>query len=344
MKYKGLLVVLAAGLLVASRTSAQELTIASFKNGYVSWNNVDSNLYYTVEHRPNLSETNLGWDGSYRTCQDIKSTNDIITVPVGMFYRVVGSASPMHAINETTYTRIIRLEGALDFGICFTGATKTATFTIYNDGECAMTVSDVRCPDGFSGNWSGKLLVGGSTNVTVTFAPVLAQVYNGTVVVTSDLTSGTNTIVCTGTGIVVPTPPAPRYVDLGDGTVIDNVTGLMWMKDAGKNMNWQSAESYCSNLVYAGYNDWRLPSVAQDGGVAELDTLFRVNGDPSGSWEGYAGTPFSVPYNTSLYWSSTSSKTWTDCAWTMYIGNGRVAVGAGKTSTGVFVWPVRGEQ
>ncbi|WP_202813775.1 hypothetical protein [Defluviitalea phaphyphila] len=27
----------------------------------------------------------------------------------------------------------------------------------------------------------------------------------------------------------------PSYTDNGDGTITDNVTGLMWMKDMGKN-------------------------------------------------------------------------------------------------------------
>lgn len=98
---------------------------------------------------------------------------------------------------------------------------------------------------------------------------------------------------------------AARYTDNGDGTVSDNLTGLIWVKDGGTAgaRVWTNAIPYCSNLVFATYDDWRSPSVAQGIGTAEFDTLFRVNGNPSGTWEGFAGTPFiniSIDYR---YWS-----------------------------------------
>jgi hypothetical protein len=87
--------ILGAGLWVGGRAHAQEPIIASFQDGFVSWSNIDSNLFYTVEYLPNLKGSNH-WDGSYRTSQDIQSSDDTITVPVGVFYRVVGSSNPMH--------------------------------------------------------------------------------------------------------------------------------------------------------------------------------------------------------------------------------------------------------
>ncbi|MBR4531440.1 DUF1566 domain-containing protein [bacterium] len=44
--------------------------------------------------------------------------------------------------------------------------------------------------------------------------------------------------------------------------VIDSVTGLMWQKGFTKmeNERWENALSYCENLTYAGYSDWRLPN------------------------------------------------------------------------------------
>ena len=54
------------------------------------------------------------------------------------------------------------------------------------------------------------------------------------------------------------------FVDNGDGTVTDQVTGLMWMqKDSGRGMNWKDALEYAANLVYAGYDDWRLPNAKE---------------------------------------------------------------------------------
>jgi hypothetical protein len=312
------------------------LTITSFQNGYVSWNNVDSNLYYTVEYRPNLSESNLTWDGSYRACQDVKSTNAIITVPVGVFYRVVGSTSPM----QPAYTRIIRLTGSLDFGTCASGSTQDAILTIWNDGDCAMTVTGIQYSDScFSGNWSGKLSAGGSTNITVTFVPVLVQAYSGTLTVNCDKTSGTNFIACTGTAAAI------RYVDNGDGTVTDTATGLMWMKNAnpvGGRIAWADALTYCDNLVTNGYSDWRLPTVGSYGSKAELDTLFRANGDPFGAWEGYEGTPFTGVRAASFYWSGTTSPYPDFTMVVIFDGNGVYGL---RTSSGsCYVWPVRGGQ
>ncbi len=54
------------------------------------------------------------------------------------------------------------------------------------------------------------------------------------------------------------------FIDSGDGTVIDRATGLMWMqKDSGRGMNWEDALEYAENLVYAGYDDWRLPNAKE---------------------------------------------------------------------------------
>ncbi len=131
--------VLFAELLVVGPASAQELAITSFKNGYVSWNNVDSNLYYTVEYRPNLSETNLAWDGSHRVSQDVKSTNAVISVPIGMFYRVVGSASPLHysaVVPKTGQTNLYQTgdDGTYQKGV----AWPNPRFTVQADTNCVL--------------------------------------------------------------------------------------------------------------------------------------------------------------------------------------------------------------
>jgi hypothetical protein len=65
----------------------------------------------------------------------------------------------------------------------------------------------------------------------------------------------------------------PDYTDHGDGTVGDNVTGLMWQKspdtdndgdiDAADKLTDAAAASYCQTLTLAGYDDWRLPDIKQ---------------------------------------------------------------------------------
>jgi hypothetical protein len=68
------------------------------------------------------------------------------------------------------------------------------------------------------------------------------------------------------TGVALPNP---RFTVLTNGTavtVVDNLTGLEWVKSphslSGNSgvMNWNSAIDFCNILVYAGSSDWRLPS------------------------------------------------------------------------------------
>jgi hypothetical protein len=56
----------------------------------------------------------------------------------------------------------------------------------------------------------------------------------------------------------------PNYTDNGNGTVIDNVTDLMWAQDVSEaSMTWEEAVEYCENLELGGYDDWRLPTVKE---------------------------------------------------------------------------------
>ena len=91
---------------------------------------------------------------------------------------------------------------------------------------------------------------------------------------------------------------SPSYTDNGDGTITDNITGLMWQKTADFNgdgiINMDDKKTYVDALAAAdtfslgGYNDWRLPS------TKELYSLFLANGtDPSGYTGSTAGlNPF----------------------------------------------------
>ena len=53
------------------------------------------------------------------------------------------------------------------------------------------------------------------------------------------------------------------YTDNGDGTVKDNVTGLVWeQEDDGVLYDWNSAKEYCSGLS-KGSLTWRIPSIEE---------------------------------------------------------------------------------
>ena len=52
----------------------------------------------------------------------------------------------------------------------------------------------------------------------------------------------------------------PSFTDNGDGTLTDNITGLMWQKTDGGEITFEHASVYCKNVTLGGYNDWRLPA------------------------------------------------------------------------------------
>ncbi len=54
----------------------------------------------------------------------------------------------------------------------------------------------------------------------------------------------------------------PSYKDNGDGTITDNVTGLMWQKDF-QLLSYDEAAEMAKSCNYAGFNDWRVPSIKE---------------------------------------------------------------------------------
>ena len=133
--------------------------------------------------------------------------------------------------------------------------------------------------------------------------------------------------------------PSPRFKDNGDGTVTDNLTGLMWAKNAnmGGIMNWNSAIDYAENVSLGAvgcgltWNDWRLPN------VRELQSLIDF-GNQSPALP--TGHPF-TSVQSSDYWSSTTSASNTDGAFGVYIVWGMTGYKTKASSDG-YVWPVRG--
>ncbi|MBF0275616.1 MAG: DUF1566 domain-containing protein [Nitrospinae bacterium] len=85
-------------------------------------------------------------------------------------------------------------------------------------------------------------------------------------------TSGSST-TCSGAGYDADySGNTPSYT-AGTNTVTDNITGLMWTQSSDidgsgtvdySDKKYQSdAISYCSNLTFGGYSDWRLPSIKE---------------------------------------------------------------------------------
>ena len=126
------------------------------------------------------------------------------------------------------------------------------------------------------------------------------------------------------------------------GPLPDNLTGLMWLRDAEcfGNMSWQDAldtvaafnadsENFSCGGYAAGYSDWRLPN------RKELYSLMDF------SHSGPAlpdGQPF-LNVQPSYYWASTSYASYSNLAWAVGLGDGSVY--DVFKPLGFYVWPVR---
>jgi formylglycine-generating enzyme required for sulfatase activity len=124
----------------------------------------------------------------------------------------------------------------------------------------------------------------------------------------------------------------PSYTDNSDGTVTDNVTGLMWQKeDDDITRTWDDAISYCNDLTLASHSDWRSPSVYELMGIVNGDTY-----NPSIYTTYFPGT------DASGYWSSMDSESNGSVAWVVAFNHG-AAIISDKTSYS-YVRCVRGQK
>ena len=65
----------------------------------------------------------------------------------------------------------------------------------------------------------------------------------------------------------------PSYTDNGDGTVTDNVTGLVWTKELSEaSMPWSDASGYCESLEVGSITDWRLPNIKELWSIRDFST------------------------------------------------------------------------
>ena len=68
----------------------------------------------------------------------------------------------------------------------------------------------------------------------------------------------------------------PSYTDNLDGTITDNVTGLVWQQNMGEKTSFDEAFIKADSLSLASYSDWRVPT------IKELYSLILFTGRVSG--------------------------------------------------------------
>jgi len=146
----------------------------------------------------------------------------------------------------------------------------------------------------------------------------------------------------------VSTPSWSRYSDNGDGTVTDNLTDLIWMKNANcfGVQRWKNATLWIAKLAHGecGLRDgsqagmWRLPTKDEWEEMVdkryEKPTLSNTTG--MGKWK--EGDAF-LGVHTSYYWSSTTNRYNKSEAFYVNFEVGNVR-DTDKTNY-LYVWPVR---
>jgi hypothetical protein len=143
--------------------------------------------------------------------------------------------------------------------------------------------------------------------------------------------------------------PDPRFVDNHDGTVTDNLTGLVWLKNANRfnARNWAQALSDCNGLADDGSNltdgsvagDWRLPNIRELQSIVTYGVYNPALSNAKGTGKWTSNDPFTGVQN-NYYWSSSTHAESTDGAWHVHMGFGQVRYEMKTISE--YVWPVRG--
>jgi hypothetical protein len=143
--------------------------------------------------------------------------------------------------------------------------------------------------------------------------------------------------------------PNPRFTDNNDGTITDNLTGLIWLQNANcfGLVNVQDALSRSNELgdgscgLTDGSNagDWRLPNRFELESLLNLHYYGLAVPDTAGTGQWTEGDPFNN-VQSDVYWSSTTHAFRTDSNWAVYMVDGSVDFNNKYSS--VYAWPVRG--
>jgi hypothetical protein len=141
--------------------------------------------------------------------------------------------------------------------------------------------------------------------------------------------------------------PASRFIDNKDGTVTDNLTMLIWLKNTncfGK-LDWRGAALAVNGLKEgdcgpnpalvlsdgSSAGDWRLPT------MRELCTLIDFSRRDPALPNGHVFLNVPAGY----HWSMTTLDHYPEMAWIVYIESGTACYEGIKNHAG-HIWPVRG--
>jgi len=144
----------------------------------------------------------------------------------------------------------------------------------------------------------------------------------------------------------------PRFANNGNGTVMDNLTGLIWLKNANcfGGRSWVDALSDCNSLANGSCGltdgstagDWRMPHVKELHSLLDFEFYSPILSNDARTEKWGTGTSSFTGVQSDYYWSSTTYAVNTSIAWVVFLSSGGVRNGT-KTNL-YYVWPVRGGQ
>jgi hypothetical protein len=143
--------------------------------------------------------------------------------------------------------------------------------------------------------------------------------------------------------------PVPRFTVNGDGTVTDNLTGLVWLQDAdclGGTRTWVEAIGFANTLAdgqcglsdSSAAGDWRLPNYREFFSLSHFGLYLPAVADTLGTGQCSAGDPF-IDLQSAYYWTSTTLAWATGYAHTWHAMHGLTANNTKGTPN--YAWAVR---
>jgi hypothetical protein len=166
--------------------------------------------------------------------------------------------------------------------------------------------------------------------------------------------------------------PSPRFTDNGNGTITDNLTGLIWLKNANcigvsypgfdqvgtvgdGAVNWQNALDFVAGINAGTYDcgdtsgeggthrtDWRLPNIRELFSLIDFAFFNPAVSNAAGTGNGSGSDPFSNLALSSNYLSSTTIARIPNGMFFVHFSDGMIAEG-NKTGPHIgFVIGVRG--
>jgi len=112
-------------------------------------------------------------------------------------------------------------------------------------------------------------------------------------------------------------PNPTHYTDNGDGTITDDVTGLMWQKtlpitSPPPYWRWADGLLYCRGLRLGGFDNWRLPSA-----IELLSIVDYGQANPAIDQTVFPNTPALA------FWTSTTTASAAGSFWVVLFEDGR---------------------